>query len=1025
MSRFVAFAVVAGVTLSMVGASACGPKAGPGPNPPTPINGLRADVVSTYAEPLIVDWESDQRADLEALTRKGGIAVVRYQKNAIKMLKDCSLEGGYGYVGVTPKEDIIRYDSMDEVAANLPGIFAAGGAQLGAEMQKGSTIDIGWVIVGKKTADRPLAKRSELKGECEGATHFVRGATIGAFAVQSGERSKVSTVASLFGAGGSFKTGSSKLVGKKDGELASCKASSTEAPKPPEGCGALWKIELRPFDEPKKAATKDEKGSLVKTDDIPECDSGFVWDGKKCASKATAKAFACSGRDEGQCRSQCEKSNAKSCTQLARIYRNAGKDPIQAVEFFKKACGLGDEAACAEHGWHLLNGIDVNADKFKAFEAFEKACNAGDGLGCSFLAGMHRSGAAPEATPEKAFNLFKRACNGGLSEGCVELGTMYEKGVGTPRDAKKALTIYERACRAENPDGCAHQGSLFTNERRGAGLDRQKAISLFKSACDKGSALGCTELGNMYFGGAGMEREKQSENDAEAAKLYEKACKMWGGAEGCARLGNLMIKGWGVKRDTYNGVLNIEKGCAKGSGHACAELGKVYQYGVYKPRDAVKAYEYYQKSCSLFEGEGCRLIAQLYRGEAGAGVARDDKRSHDFYEKGCRTGHLVSCHQVAVDLYNGAGVKPDYARALTHYENACTGGYAKSCNEVGFLYDKGQGGVKQDKVKAAQWFEKGCEWGDGWSCENLGRYIEAKIHKAPSQARALDLFGKACEAAEGDPTACARLANRYFNGVGVEKDPMKGIQYLRRGCEVKRDKHSCSQLGELYRSSRYGVSTNFTEALKYFDRACSSRVESACDAKADMYAAGQGVAPNPTEAARIRKESCDRGNTIGCRNLAKMYRDGIGVPKKDPAMAATLHDKACLMRSNADCYELALMYDKGEGVKAEGKKVAELFQRACAFGNYEACANMGYFMYRGSADQKKDTTLGLSKLRSGCSNYSWRFKDEKDKVKNVWSCGALKKLNQKLEAPAAKPTPGYPPSPAPPPGYYGGGTQKM
>lgn len=151
---------------------------------------------------------------------------------------------------------------------------------------------------------------------------------------------------------------------------------------------------------------------------------------------------------------------------------------------------------------------------------------------------------------------------------------------------------------------------------------------------------------------------------------------------------------------------------------------------------------------------------------------------------------------------------------------------------------------------------------------------------------------------------------------------------------------------------------------------------------------------------------------MSCRSLAKMYKDGIGVEKKDPAKAASLHEKACYLRSNNDCYELALAYEKGEGVKQDGKKTAEFFQRACNFGNYQACYNMGYFIYRGSADQKKDTALGLSKLRSGCSSYGRYIKDEKEKVKSVWSCAALKKLNQKLDAP----NPGLPAM---------GGTQKM
>lgn len=1014
MSRSAALVLLPVLALS---GAACG--GGPGdPNKlknggsPTAGMGLSTDVVDTYAEPLIVDWNPNHRTDLEVMTRDK-IAVVRYQKNEIKLLKDCYVDGAYGYVGVTKKEQFIRYDSSDELAANLPGIFALGGAKLGAEMEQGTTVDIGLVIVGKRTAVRTNAQRSELQGDCTGATHFVRGATIGAFAVQTGERSKMGSVAGLFGAGVSAKSASSRSVSNKDGSIDKCSTATTEQQKAPEGCGSLLRLELRPFDAPKKAA-KDEKGNLVKSADIPECSAGFVWDGAKCAKKGSAKAFACSGKDEAQCRDQCDKQNAKSCTQLALIYRNAGKDPPQAVAFFKKACGLGDESACAEFGSHLLQGSGIQKDEYKALETFQKACTAGDGLGCSFLGRMFRSGTATEPSESKAFGLFKRACDGGLSQGCVELGTMHEQGIGTTRDYKKAIAYYQRACKADNPDGCAQLGIMYASGR-GVELDRQKSIELFKNACDKNSAVGCTELGNTYFRGAGMERKK--ENDEEAARLYEKACGLWGGAEGCARLGYLTRYGWGVKMDGWKGYSLIEKGCQQNSGYACVELGKIYETGALgKPRDSMRAIEYYQRSCDLFEGEGCRLIGLIYRN--GQGVQVDNERAHEYFARGCRTGHPRSCYHVAADLYTGTGTKVDYAKAMSHYEHSCSGGFADSCNEVGFLYDHGQG-VKEDKQKAAALFDQGCELGSSTACENLGKYIESGVYKASSKDRALALYAQACD--KGDPASCHRLAQKYQYGSGFAKDPVKAVSFYRKGCD-RGYYQACMQLGDMYRFGFSGISASERDAFGFYSRACSGRLESACDAMAELYVTGKGVGANPTEAARIRQGSCERGNTKSCRSLAKMYVEGVGVAK-DPKAAAQLHEKACYLRSSQDCYELALLYDKGEGVKADGKKTAEFFQRACNFGSTLGCANMGYFIYKGSAEQKKDTTLGLAKLRYGCTNFASWYKDEKEKVKNVWACAALKKLNQKLDAPDKAPAGTPPPvKPALPPL---GGTQKM
>ena len=125
-----------------------------------------------------------------------GHAVVRYDCMSFRVLKDCRAEGSYAYAPVTPKEDVVKLASRDEVAANLPVL----GAKLSAGLERGKSIDIALVTVGKRRSTRQEAIVTDLHGNCGGATHVVRGAYIGAFAMTSGSVGKVQASAEVFGA---------------------------------------------------------------------------------------------------------------------------------------------------------------------------------------------------------------------------------------------------------------------------------------------------------------------------------------------------------------------------------------------------------------------------------------------------------------------------------------------------------------------------------------------------------------------------------------------------------------------------------------------------------------------------------------------------------------------------------------------------------------------------------------------------------------------------------------------------------
>src|SRR5690349_15305797 len=71
------------------------------------------------SRPLIVDWESTDRAEIEARSRRGTV-VVHADGCKLEVLKRCSVKGGkYDYVGLTPKTDKVVMRDSAELYANV------------------------------------------------------------------------------------------------------------------------------------------------------------------------------------------------------------------------------------------------------------------------------------------------------------------------------------------------------------------------------------------------------------------------------------------------------------------------------------------------------------------------------------------------------------------------------------------------------------------------------------------------------------------------------------------------------------------------------------------------------------------------------------------------------------------------------------------------------------------------------------------------------------------------------------------
>ncbi len=184
--------------------------------------------------PLVVEWPGTAKVDLETASRRGLVAV-SYSGCTMKILSSCEIKGDYDFEETTPARDRIEISDNNELYAKLP----LGAASLKGELSAGASLELDYVAVGQRVAGQPPKSR---RGECQGATHYVRTITVGAFKLDARARGKAgaSVEVGSAGAGIGREENSKKL--RAQGDVEACVAK----PHGPE-CGAILQLGLAPL----------------------------------------------------------------------------------------------------------------------------------------------------------------------------------------------------------------------------------------------------------------------------------------------------------------------------------------------------------------------------------------------------------------------------------------------------------------------------------------------------------------------------------------------------------------------------------------------------------------------------------------------------------------------------------------------------------------------------------------------------------------------------------------------------------
>lgn len=518
---------VTGLGVLALVASSCGgvaPSTRPAPiDVKRELGDAKCEDVSAGGEPLIVDWRPDRRGALES-SLGGQLAIVHYDCKRFELLEDCHAEGSYAFVGFEAKEQVLRLMTAEELRANLPLSGVGLAVDVGAEISRGASLDVAMSMVGRKSTTRTSLRRSDLRGSCEGATHFVRRAVLGAFAISLGTRAEASAAANVFGASAGAKAKLARLDSTKDGDLAACSGATPSSRTAPDKCGALLRVALVPLSETLDVATGPEE-----TRRVAVCAKGLVSVGGKCTAPTTA-AHVCRPGDVKDCVAQCEKGDGESCAIVGRYYRDELQPPDQARgrEALSKSCELGHADGCASFGASLLYGMGGPKDEARAHELFKRACNQGAPRGC-YNEAISTEGVqskhfgwvdgVPEQVGSKVLALFERACDGGFWAGCSAAGVMHMEGYGISKDPPNAGLYRSRACDGGFANACSNYAYQLLNGV-GVAKDEGRAFRFYERGCELNDVVGCGGLSALLYAGVGTPKD-----EARGAAVLKKACE--------------------------------------------------------------------------------------------------------------------------------------------------------------------------------------------------------------------------------------------------------------------------------------------------------------------------------------------------------------------------------------------------------------------------------------------------------------------------------------------------------------------
>jgi TPR repeat protein len=608
------------------------------------------------------------------------------------------------------------------------------------------------------------------------------------------------------------------------------------------------------------------------------------------------------------------------------------REPERAVELFEQACNAGHSSACTYLASSYEHGVGVTADRARAQRLYESACNSRDGRACIGLGALievENPGLA-QLMFERGRTHLRKACSDEPGVECAALGLVYVQGLGTEVDLLQGEKNYEAACRAGDVESCSvlaelvrgHDpaaadryngkacdgGYLYACVQLGVDLllgtadtpDAVAGVARLSQACEAGEPRACGTLGTAYVSGVGVETDLRA-----AIELYERGCQA-GDGYACGSLGLMYSLGSGVERDLDVAGKLFAKACEAGDALACGNLGWMHLRGIGFAQDREGGSALLGSACESGDGRSCYRLG-LH--EAEQGQVRESSR---LWRAGCELGSADACTALSVSFIDGEIESGDQRLAIDLARYGCQEGSAAGCTLAGQIYALGWN-TESNRATAEAYFRYACDLGDVDGCEVLATWLSDPEGTDAAQAaestklwtRGRDLRERSCE--QGNSEDCVVLGAYYVRGLGVEKNFGRAVELYGKACDAGLHV-ACTQRAQILITGTSSSSsadttadtTAYDEAFALLTSSCAAQDQLACAWLGLAYHRGRGVEADGSKAAEHYARGCEQGYSFGCIGMGKLHEQGFGV-RKNRRTAKKFFAQACELGAESYC----------------------------------------------------------------------------------------------------------------------------
>ena len=204
------------------------------------------------------------------------------------------------------------------------------------------------------------------------------------------------------------------------------------------------------------------------------------------------------------------------------------------------------------------------------------------------------------------------------------------------------------------------------------------------------------------------------------------------------------------------------------------------------------------------------------------------------------------------------------------------------------------------------------------------------------------------KAQSGDAGAMSTVADAYFYGDGVEKNPQQCFAWIEKAAAHL--PKAMFNLALAYKNG-WGVEKDMSQYFAWTEKAAEAGFPDAMFALALAYEDGLGVEKNPQQCFAWTKKAADAGLPKAMFNLALAYEDGSGV-EKDMSQFFAWTKKAADAGSPKAMHNLAIAYEDGLGVEKNPQQCFAWTKKAADAGFPDAMFNLALDYKNGSGVEK-------------------------------------------------------------------------